>query len=48
MSPLARKGTWCLLPTTPMLPAATKHLEQQQKQHFIYKNKSYISRFAHK
>ena len=25
-SPLAGKGTWCLLPTTPdMLPSATKH-----------------------
>ena len=29
MSPLAGKGTWCLLPTTPfMLPTAIKHFER--------------------
>ena len=29
MSPLAGKGTWCLLPTTPsMLPTATKHFDR--------------------
>ena len=28
MNPLAGKGTWCLLPTTPsMLPTATKHFD---------------------
>ena len=28
-SPLAGKGTWCLLPTTPsMLPTATKHFDR--------------------
>ena len=27
-SPLAGKGTWCLLPTTPsLLPTATKHFD---------------------
>ena len=29
MSPMAGKGTWCLLPTTPsMLPTATKHFDR--------------------
>ena len=29
MSPLAGKGTWCLLPTTlSMLPTATKHFDR--------------------
>ena len=29
MSPLAGKGTWCLLPTTPsMLPTATKQFDR--------------------
>ena len=29
MSPLAGKGTWCLLPTTPaMLPTATEHFDR--------------------
>ena len=32
-SPLAGKGTWCLLPTTPMLPTATKHFERAVKGH---------------
>ena len=28
-SPLADKGTWCLLPTTPsMLPTASKHFDR--------------------
>ena len=28
-NPLAGKGTWCLLPTTPyMLPTATKHFDR--------------------
>ena len=28
-SPLAGKGTWCLLPTTPsLLPTATKHFDR--------------------
>ena len=28
-SPLAGKGTWCLLPTTPcMLPTGTKHFDR--------------------
>ena len=29
MSPLAGKGNWCLLPTTPsMLPTATRHFDR--------------------
>ena len=29
MSPLAGKGTWCLVPATPaMLPTATKHFDR--------------------
>ena len=31
MSPLAGKGTWCLLTTTPsILPAATKHFDRAE------------------
>ena len=36
MSPLAGKGTWCLLPTTPfMLPTATKHFDRAEQQWFV-------------
>ena len=37
MSPLAGKGTWCLLPTTPaMLPTATKHFDRAGYLYSVY------------
>ena len=43
MSPLAGKGTWCLLPTTPsMLPTATKHFDRAAHTKFQYAAKSII------
>ena len=36
-SPLAGKGTWCLLPTTPsMLPTATKHFDRAAHVHSLH------------